>query len=297
MRHLKLSKLKKLTTYQRLAIGSWKNAKDPSIYSWSDVDYEKAQELTDWVLKEKGIKLTPTYIISQSIALVFAVRPQLNTILRSGVLYQRDLVSFSYMVAVTKKDDTKRFNLSNCVIHDVTKLGLLELYQKLKEKISDTKEAKSENIKSQDTLLKKVPTFLMSYFLDLTSFLLYTLNIRLKGVPYDPFGSVAISNLGQIGVDNAFIPLIPYARVPVLIAIGLVKPRPFVNENREIVVKDILRFCSTINHRYVDGKSLALMQRMLLYIFKDPKRWLLSAPEDIKDEFKKEFYKDLKMHN
>ncbi len=297
MKHLKLSRIKKLTTYQRLAIGSWKNAKDPSIYHWSDVDYEKAQELTDWVLKEKGIKLTPTYIISQAVALIFAVRPQLNTILRAGVLYQRDEVSISYMVAITKKDNPKKFNLSNCVVHGVTKLSLIELYQKLKEKIIETKEIKSESIKSQNNLLKKVPTFLMSYFLDLTAFLLYTLNIRLKGVPYDPFGAVAISNLGQIGVENTFIPLIPYGRVPILIAIGLVKPRPVVNENREVVVKDMLRFCVTINHRYIDGKSLAVMQEMMGFVFKDPKRWLLPAPKDIKEEFTEEFYKNFKISN
>ena len=296
MRHLKLKKIKKLTTYQKLAIGSWRNAKDPSVYSWSDVDYEKAQELTDWVLKEKNIKLTPTYIVSQAVALVFAVRPQLNTILRAGSLYQRDKVSFSYLVAIPKKDTPKRFNLSNCAMHDVTKIGLLDLYEGLKSKIIETKEVRSENIKSQNSLLKKIPTFLMGWFLDLTSFLMFTLNVRLKGVPYDPFGSVAISNLGQIGVDNAFIPLMPYARVPILIAIGLVKPRPAVNKNRELVVKDILRFCCTINHRYIDGKSLAIMQQMVMYIFEDPKRWLLSKPEDIKKEFAEEFYKNFKMN-
>jgi len=295
MKHLKLSRLKHLTIFQRLAIGSWKSAKDPSIYSWTDIDYEKAQELTDWVLQEKGIRLTPTYIVSQAAALIFAVRPQLNTILRAGVLYQRDIVSFSYLVALAAKGDSKKFSLSNTAVHNVTQLGLLELYQALKEKVIETKEYRSENVKSQASLMKKVPTFLMSYLLDMTSFILYTLNLRLKGVPYDPFGALAISNLGQIGVDNAFIPLIPYARIPILIAIGLVKPRPVVNSNREVVVKDVLRLCSTINHRYVDGKSLSVMQSMMYFIFKDPKRWLLKAPDEIKDEFKKDFYKDFKI--
>ena len=291
MAHLKLNRLKKLTTYQKLAIGSWKDAKDPSIYSVTDLDYEKAQELTDSILKEKGIKLTPTYIVSQAVALVFAARPQLNTILRSGVLYQREKVSFSYLVALVRKDDPKKFNLSNCVAHDVTSMGLLDLYEKLKEKITETKEFRSKNAKSQESLMKKMPTFLMGWFLDLTSFLLYTLNLRLKGVPYDPFGSVAISNLGQIGVDQTFIPLIPYAKVPVLIAIGLVKPRPVVNEKREVVARDVLRLCSTIDHRYVDGKSLSVMQSMLFFVFKNPKKWLLPAPTSIKEEFVKEFYK------
>ena len=101
--------------------------------------------------------------------------------------------------------------------------------------------------------------------MNISSFLLYTLNIRFKGLPEDPFGSVMISNLGQIGIDNAFIPLVSYARVPVLIAIGLVKPRPVATQNREVVVKDMLRINYTIDHRYIDGKSLALYGKDAVY--------------------------------
>ena len=146
-------------------------------------------------------------------------------------------------------------------------------------------------VKAQNRLLDKIPTPLIRYFLNISSFLLYTLNIRFKGLPEDPFGSVMISNLGQMGIDNVFIPLVPYARVSVLIAIGLVKPRPVATKNREVTVKDILRINYTIDHRYIDGKSLAVMEKMLFLAFKDPERWLLPAPESIKEEFLKEFNK------
>lgn len=289
MRHLTLKRVGNLSTYQRLSIGSWKDAKDPSIYGWHDIDYSQAEKLTNKVLKEQNIKLTPTYLVAQAVSLVFACHPRLNALLRGDLLYQRDRISFSFLVAIGK--EFKNLNLSGCVVHDMTERNLLQFYKILSEKIERTKQNEDEVVKTQNDLLEKIPTPLMRYFLNISSFLLYTLNIRFKKLPEDPFGSVIISNLGQIGIDNAFIPLVSYTRVPVLIAIGLLKPRPVVNQNREVVVKDMLRINYTIDHRYIDGKNLAIMEKMLLMAFQDPERWLLPAPEKIKGEFLKTFDK------
>ena len=78
MRHLKLKRLKNLSTYQRLSIGSWKDAKDPSIYGWHDIDYGPAGEFADKIFKDRNIKLTPTYLVAQAVSLVFASHPRLN---------------------------------------------------------------------------------------------------------------------------------------------------------------------------------------------------------------------------
>ena len=286
MKHLKLKKIKDLTAYQKLAIGSWRNAKDPSIYGQSDIDYEKAGEFTEKTLREKNIKLTPTYLIAQAVSLVFSAHPKLNTLLRAGVLYQRETITFSFLVSIGD-------SLSGCVVRDITQLDIFRLYQVLRKKIEQTKQEKDETVKTQNRLISKIPTPLMRYFLDFSSFLLYTLNIRFKGLPEDPFGSVMISNLGQMGIDNAFIPLVPYARIPTIIAIGLVKPRPVVTKEKTVTVKNILRLNYTIDHRHIEGKSLALMEKMLFFAFKDPNKWLRPAPATVKEEFKREFYQSL----
>ena len=292
MRHLQLKRIKSLTSYQKLAIGSWRSAKDPSIYGWHDIDCAKALKLKKKILREKGINLTPTYTAAQAFSLIFASRPQMNTLLRGGQLYQRKQVSFSFLTAIDLKGrggGPDRLDLSACAVHDITKLGLLELYEVLSEKIRRAKHGADEIAAAQSRLLKKIPSPLMGLFLDISSFFLYTLNLSFKGLPRDPFGSLMISNLGQIGIDSALIPLVPYSRAPVNAAIGLVKPRPAVTESRELAVRDMLRISYTIDHRHIDGKSLSLMQKMLFFIFQDPERWMLPPPEAIKEEFLREF--------
>ena len=290
-KHLNLKKVRDLTSYQKLAIGSWRSAKDPSIYGRHDIDYTQAAAFTDRFRKEKGLKITPTYITAQAASLVYACHPALNTVLRYGILYQREKISFSFLTAVDTKNPFGKLNLSACVVRDITNLSLEALYKDLSQKIRRAKENKDEVSAAQNRLISKIPSPLMSLFLDLSSFLMYTLNIRLKGVPEDPFGSVMISNLGQIGMDSVFIPVVPYSKVPVFIAMGLVRPRVLA-EGRRPVVRDMLRLNYTIDHRCIEGKSLSVMQQMLFMIFKNPDRWLPPAPCDIKEEFKREFRKE-----
>ena len=294
-KHLNLKRIKNLTTYQKLSIGSWKNAKDPSIYSFQDLNYEKMKEFVEDMRKRRNLRITPTYTVAQAVSLVFAAHPRLNTLLRMGVLYQREKVNFSFLVALDAPASlpsapAQPLNLSSCVVRDMGRLTLGGLYEVLGKKIQQTKSQQDEVVRVQDRLLRKIPTPLMGWFLDVSSFLLYTLNIRWKGMPEDPFGSVMISNLGQMGIDNAYIPLVPYTKVPVVLAIGLLKPRPVVRGDGQVVAQDTLRVHYTIDHRYIEGKSLALMNRMVMFVFENPARWLPPAPRAIKEEFKTEFY-------
>ena len=289
MKHLDLKKIHKLTPYQKVAIGTWKEAKDPAIYAEEDLDYTPVQEFSEKIFKEKGIRLTPTYIIAQTVSLIFTVRPQLNTILRGNKLYQRKNLSLSCLVSVDE-DNQDISNLSSCVVHNTSQLNIVELYKILKRKIEQTKNNQDEVIQAQNRLLGKIPTSLMKYVLNTLSFISYTLNLRFKGMPQDPFGSVMISNLGQMGIDKAFIPLVYYSRVPVVIGIGLVKPRPFVLPDSTVTAKDMIRLNCTIDHRYIDGKSLSIMRKMLVYILSKPEKWLLPSPISIKEEFIKKFY-------
>ena len=51
MKHLDLKKIHKLTPYQKVAIGTWKEAKDPAIYAEEDLDYTPVQEFSEKIFK------------------------------------------------------------------------------------------------------------------------------------------------------------------------------------------------------------------------------------------------------
>ena len=52
------------------------------------------------------------------------------------------------------------------------------------------------------------------------------------------------------------MPLVPYSRVPLLIALGAVQDAPVV-EDGEIVVGKTMRVFATFDHRVLDGANVA----------------------------------------
>ena len=87
-----------------------------------------------------------------------------------------------------------------------------------------------------------IPYFALNWVLKFISFFSYTLNLDLRwaGIPQDPFGSMMITNIGSLGLDVAYVPLVPYSRVPILIAMGAVKDVPVVAKG-QIVPGKIMR--------------------------------------------------------
>ena len=125
------------------------------------------------------------------------------------------------------------------------------------------------------TMMGLLPGFLTKLMINFSSFLMYTLNIwsPLLGVPRDSFGSVMVTNIGTIGLDVAFAPLVPYSKVPVLIAVSSVYDAATVVDGK-IEIRPKIKLCATFDHRLIDGIHASNMAHTLKAIFNDPKKEL-----------------------
>jgi pyruvate dehydrogenase E2 component (dihydrolipoamide acetyltransferase) len=114
----------------------------------------------------------------------------------------------------------------------------------------------------------------MAPLLELTSFASYTLNLDLTwaGIPRDAFGSVMITNVGALGLEEAYVPLVPYSRVPLLIAMGNVRDTPIVEDGRVIVAKT-MKLCATFDHRLLDGQHAAAMAKTMRAWLENPTQY------------------------
>ena len=54
------------------------------------------------------------------------------------------------------------------------------------------------------------------------------LDLPIFGVRPFPFGSCLVTSVGMMGLDTAFIPFPPFARVPLLVMVGGIKKKPVV---------------------------------------------------------------------
>lgn len=111
----------------------------------------------------------------------------------------------------------------------------------------------------------------MNVFLKVIAFLMYTLNIdpQLFGMPRDAFGSVTITNVGSLGLDVAYVPLVPYTHVPIFVAPGEVKDVPVV-EDGKVVPGKIMNVSASFDHRFIDGYHAGVLSKTLRTMLEDP---------------------------
>jgi pyruvate dehydrogenase E2 component (dihydrolipoamide acetyltransferase) len=275
---LRLKKLSDVSPFRKVAMGTWRTAKDPSVYGLIEIDIEKTFEAMEAYSKKHKVKVTLNHVIGKAMAITLKLRPELNGLLRGSRIYLRDTVSLNYLINVPGQGDDhiKKASLSSCTIHQAETKTVAEISEEMTDKVDAVRAHKDRFVSSNMAVFKIMPWWLSRYYLYFSSWLIYGLNLNLSwlGVPADPFGSVMITNVGSLGIDYAWPPLVPYSRVPLLITICAVQRKPVVCKNDEIKPRDILPITITFDHRFVDGIHTSHMAKALRDIFADPETFL-----------------------
>lgn len=282
--NISLGKKQDLTSYRKIAIASWRHPRDPSTYTTLDLPIDAAMEFLRSYDTETP--LTLTHYVAKIVAHCLDKYPELNHVLRAGNLYKRKQVD---VFITTLLKTSKGSDLSGFVIRDVKRKTLREVADLCKSRVDDLRNNKdSESLKVRQ-VVDGVPTFLLRPLMLLQDFLQYTLNIflPLPGMVKDQFGSVVITNVGALGIENAFIPLSPYSRCPLLVGIGKPRKVPLVRGD-EVVPGDSVAITFTFDHRYADGAHGAYLARRFKKLFGNPSAFRSVFEAGVSDSTKKE---------
>ncbi len=267
MANLQLVRKKNLSPFRKIAIGTWQNAYDPSVYGILTVRMEEALRYLARFREVTGKRATVTHLMAKAAAAVFQAMPDANAVLRLNRIYLRKDIAVFFQV-VMEDEKTGEIDLSGATIRDPEQKSLAEIVDEFADKVENVRGQKDKDLENSRGMFRRVPHFFLNRLLKIISFFTHTLNwdLRWLGIPRDPFGSVMITNIGSLGLEQAYVPLVPYSRVPLLIALGAVEDAPVV-EDGEIACGKIMRVCATFDHRVLDGAHAAVMARTL-------KRWL-----------------------
>ncbi|MBW2253674.1 MAG: 2-oxo acid dehydrogenase subunit E2, partial [Deltaproteobacteria bacterium] len=270
MPNLNLVQKTDLSSFRRIAIGTWKTAYDPSVYGSMTLHMDEAMRYMAEFREKTGRRLTLTHMMAKAVAGVLVAAPDANAIMRWNRIYLRKDIGVFFQVAMEDKD-TGQLDLSGATIHDAEKKSLVEIVDEFKTQVEKVRTQKDEQLEGTRSMFKKIPYLLLNLVLNTIGFLTYTLNLDLRrfGIPQDPFGSVMVTNVGSLGLEAAYVPLVPYSRVPLLIATGAVNEEPVV-EDGEIRIGKVMRLFATFDHRILDGTHAATMSKVLKEWFHDP---------------------------
>lgn len=271
MPHLELTQKKDLSSFRRIAIGTWKTSYDPSVYGSLKLEMtEVLRYQAEWRDKT-GQRLTVTHMMAKAVAAVLEDMPDANAILRFNRIYLRRDCAVFFQVAM-KDEETGEIDLSGATIHHADQKSLGVIVDEFQTTVDKVRAKKDEQLESTRSTFKTIPAMWLNTVLNTLGLLLYTFNLDLTwaGLPRDPFGSVMITNIGSLGLEEAYVPLVPYSRVPLILAVGNVNKEAVVDENDEIKVVPRMKVCATFDHRVLDGMHASRMMKVLKAWFADP---------------------------
>jgi len=261
--NLELVRKDDVSSFRKIAIGTWRTAYDPSVYGQIELRMDEAVRYIAAFREKTGKKLTVSHMMAKAAAMVLKECPDANAILRWNRVYLRKRIGIFFQVVMTD-EGAHKVDLSGATLYDVEQKSLVEIYDEFSDKVEKVRARKDPALEKTRSTFLGIPYFALGAVLRLISFLSYTMNLDLRrfGIPQDPFGSIMITNIGSLGLDTAYVPLVPYSRVPILIATGAVKDLPVV-EDGKIVPGKVMRVNATFDHRFIDGFHASVMSRVL----------------------------------
>ncbi len=270
MGHLALEKKKDVSSFRKIAIGSWTTAYDPTVYGTLTLRMEEAVRYMEAFRKKTGRRLTVTHLVTKACAEALKRCPDANSILRFNKIYLRKRITISVLVVQTDGGDGK-VDLTAAKIEDADQKSLVQIVDEMEETVKKVRARQDKALEKGKSTIKKIPFFFMNGFLKLLSFLMYTLNLDLSwmGMPRDPFGAIAVTNVGSLGLDTAYVPLVPYTRVPIFCAVGLVRDVPVVDDGK-VVPGKIMNVNASFDHRFIDGFHASVLAGTLREMIENP---------------------------
>lgn len=270
MPNLELVPKTDVSSFRKIALGTWRNAYDPSVYGSIELRMEKAMAYMEEFRRRTGKRITISHLMAKAMALTLKEMPDANAVLRFNRIWLRKVIGIFFQVAMTDEGDGKA-DLSGATLYHVDKMSLVQIVDEFQAKVDSVRARKDPALEKTRQSFLRMPYLLIFKLIKMISFFSFELNLDLRwaGIPSDPFGSCMITNVGSLGLDTAYVPLVPYSHVPILLALGALKDAAVVEDGR-IVVGKVMRVHATFDHRLIDGFHAAVMSKTLRKVMENP---------------------------
>jgi hypothetical protein len=244
---------RRVTGWRKLAGASWRAPSDPQFFGSIDIDAAALLAYADSLREHTGMHVTITHLIGRAVAHGLNTVPPLRQRLALGREHDRESIDVFFIVTT----DAGR-EITGVKIEHAYAKSAVDISRELTGRIEAIQAGRDPQFGLTKRMLERLPRPLLRAGIRLSAWLTSDLNLNLPrlGLPRQAFGSAMITSVGMWGITNAYSPLTAYYRVPVLVLVGAVGPRPIALAG-SVVVRPMLTLTATFDHRYVDGFQAA----------------------------------------
>ena len=256
--------LRRTPVRRKIAAATWRPSRDGRIYARLEVDVSPALAYADRVLEESGITVSVTHIVGAALARVLREVPEFRARMVFGRVVPLETCDIAFAVDIAGGSD-----LAPIKVRGADTLTPAEVATALQRGADRLRAGRDEAYGRTSRLVELAPAWAIRPVLAMSSVISGGLGRPAFGQPGFPLGTAFVSNVGTVGLDEAFLAPLPFARTPVYLAVGAQRERALVIDG-EIVVRPTVVLVATADHRLGDGSHAGEMVDGMKRLIADP---------------------------
>jgi len=258
--------IKKLHFFTRLMPYIIPTRTEATIYFEQEFDVTKTLK---YVKKRRNeadnLKISMFYIILYSAVRVIALRPKMNRFISGCRHYQRNRISFNFVVKRELTDDGEEINVTMSFSPFLT---LEEFCKKIDSYISSLKQGSSNDAEKINRIIGTLPRFIIKFLFKIVKFLDYHNGLPISVIDSLPFYStIFFTNVGSVGIDAPYHHNFEMGNCGIFCAIGKVRKTNIANKDGTTETRDKVKITFTYDDRITDGiycaRSIDIMRNLV----------------------------------
>lgn len=239
------------------------------------VDFENALEYIaqkNATLGEGEYRYTLFHFVLAVLSKTILFRPALNYFIKGRRMYERNEISFSFVVKKQFEDNSYE-SLAKFVVDTESNVSIIDqVYESVKKQVYSTRrEHKIDKSTQKMDIVKKLPRFVIKSFVGFVNWFDYHGWLPTSFTKDDPyFSSVFLSNLGSIQMSATYHHLTNYGTNSFFALIGELKKHPVFNDDGTFELRRMLSFGLTIDERIADGVYFSKSIKYFKHLIANP---------------------------
>jgi pyruvate/2-oxoglutarate dehydrogenase complex dihydrolipoamide acyltransferase (E2) component len=251
---------------RKIALATWRAPSEARIHARAVVDVSAALAHLEGLRSATGVRVTLTHLVGAALGRALREVPEARSRVVLGRVVTTEDCTVAFAVDIAEGHD-----LGPVRVRDADRLTTTEVARRVESAARTLRGDEDRHHRRTTGLVRLAPWWAMRPVVATAGLLVGGLGTPALGQPGRPLGTAFVSNVGTVGLDEAFLAPVPFARTSVYLAVGAVRDRP-VAVDGEVVVRPTTVLVATADHRVLDGAHAGRLQQVVVEHLADPAR-------------------------
>jgi pyruvate/2-oxoglutarate dehydrogenase complex dihydrolipoamide acyltransferase (E2) component len=242
----------------KIAAATWRAPAEGRIHARTEVDVTAALAHLESLRAATGVRVTLTHLVGAALGRALRAVPEARSRVVLGRVVESEDCTVAFAVDIEEGTD-----LGPVRVTEADRLTSTEVAQRVESAARSLRGRDDRHHRRTTSLVRVAPWWVMRPVSSTASLVAGGFGLPAFGQPGRPLGTAFVSNVGTVGLDEAYLAPVPFARTSVYLAIGAVRDRPVAIDG-EVVVRPTSVLVATADHRVLDGAHAGRLQQVVV---------------------------------